>query len=209
MKFLLLFFLVVLIAAGFGFFAYENPGTVVITYGHWMVSTHFWVAVVVVIVGFILFYGLIRVFKNIAALPSMISNHLDMNRERKQREYAAEAYCDYIKGNYEKAEKYFIKATENNSFAYLDYLKAAKAAQKCGHVAERNGYLQKAAQFKNHDTLVVALVEARLKIKNKEWDDALLILKNLQEQYPKNQAVLKSLEKIREKMPVEEHNHYT
>ena len=191
-----MFFLIILIAAGLGFLMTENPGTVVITYGHWMMSTRFWTAVVACILFFLVLFFVLKILKSIINLPSIISNRFDINRVKKQREYAAAGYCEYTKGDYAKAEKYFIKSAENNAYAYLDYLKAAKAAQKIGDIKRRDLYLQKAAACDNKDDLVVLITEARLKIKNKEYDNAALILKSLQAQYPKNKVITQSLNKI-------------
>ncbi len=196
MKFLLWLFLILLIALGLGIFINDNPGTVVITFGHWMISARFWVAAVSAILIFIVLYFLLRILKAIINIPSFISNLFDNNRAKKQREYAAEGYCEYIKGNYAKAEKYFIKSAENNPYAFLDYLKAAKAAQKSGNIDKRIQYIESAKQCKNRDELVVLITEARLKIKNKEYDSASIILKALLAKYPKNKVIIKNLNKI-------------
>lgn len=195
MKKLFFIFVVLLAAIGLGFFVHKDPGYVMISYQNWVVSTSIWVGAIVLIIAFFILYVVIRLLKNIFSIPKMLRRREIFRNAQKYQKYMVQGIAELAIGNFKMAEKYFIKATGLNN-SYVNFLLAAQAAQAQNAIDRRDHYLQQAFQFGKEATFAISLTQAQFFMKSDQWDAALIILKSLHQQAPKNSLVLSALKII-------------
>ena len=142
---ILLFILIILLAAiGLLLIIHQDPGYVVVSYNHWLMATSFWVAVVSLFLLFVFLYYLIRIFKNIIAIPKFLSRSKKLSNAKQYQAVIAEAMHAFTSGDYEDAEKYFVKSAKNAENPAENYLMAAQAAHLQDKIKTRDKYLEKA-----------------------------------------------------------------
>ena len=192
-----LFFIVVLLCMVFGliWLAHVDPGYAVISFNHWMISTSAFVAVVTLVIAFVVLYILIRLLKNIFAIPRKISRHKKLSDALHFQENISRGILMMSAGDFHQAEKYFSKlANKTNSCA--NYLLAAQAAQSQQAFDRRDLYLERAKLGDSQAEFAVSLLQAQFYLQANQLDDALLILKHLYKQDEKNPAILNALKTI-------------
>jgi HemY protein len=86
-----------------------------------------------------------------------------------------------------------IQALPNSDTPLLNYLTAARAAQKMGDNQLRDLYLREAGQSMPEAKIAVGLTQAQLQLANHQWEQALATLKHLHDLAPKHPYVLKLL----------------
>lgn len=109
MKKLFLLFLILLVAIGLGFLIHQDPGYAMVSYKHWVIATSIWVAAATLLLAFIILYFLMRVIKNIFAIPKMLARRRVFLNARKYRNYITLGVAELTNGNAKKANKYFLK----------------------------------------------------------------------------------------------------
>ncbi|MCX7120419.1 MAG: hypothetical protein NTZ67_01375 [Gammaproteobacteria bacterium] len=196
MKKLFFIFLFILAAIATGLSIHQSPGIVMVSYQHWLVSTNIWVAFACIIIAFFVFYFLIRLIKNICAIPAFFSRRKNIADAEKYRQYIARAIMSIATGDYKEAEKSALKAGVQYDTAYVNYLIAAQAAQTQLAFDRRDAYLEKALLCGKSEKFAITLTQAQFLLQSEQWDDALLIFKSLFKQEPRNKIILMALKTI-------------
>lgn len=109
MKKLLLLFIVLLAAIGLGFLIHKDPGYAMVSYQHWVIATSIWVAAATLALAFIVFYFLVRVIKNIFAIPKMLARRRVFINAKKYKNYMTLGITELTNGNAKKANTYFMR----------------------------------------------------------------------------------------------------
>lgn len=195
MKKLFFTFLVLLVAIGLGFLIHKDPGYVMVSYQNWVISTSIWVGAITLIVAFFVLYFLIRLIKNIFSIPALLRRRKLFRNAQKYQKYMTQGIAELVVGDFKTAEKYFLKVTQLNN-SYVNYLLAAQAAQAQNAIDRRDHYLQLAFQFGKEANFAISLTQAQFFMKSDQWDSALIILKSLHQQAPKNPLILSALKMI-------------
>lgn len=193
MKKLLVAFLVLFIAVGFGFLIQAHTGYVMVVYHHWVITTNFWVAVITLIICFILLYSIIRLFKNTAAIPDRIENYTKNKRRQKKHRYLLDAITAFLNGELQPAEKSFIRATTPSHSAYLYYLLAAICAHYRKDLSRRNKYLDRAHQKAEGNYVTYSITKASLLSDSGDFESVIHLLQPLVEKQPKHNKSLELL----------------
>lgn len=197
MKKIFFAFLVLLGAIGLGFLIHQDPGYVMISYQQWIIATNIWVAVATLILAFFILYFFVRLLKNIFGLPEFFARRKQKRYAKKYQLHVAAGLIDMALGKCDHAEKHFekmIRYTAANDVS--GYLLAAKAAHDEKQFAKRDGYLQKALLINPDAHFAIELSQARFYLASDQLDDALLLLKKLYQQEPKNALILSALKTI-------------
>ena len=195
MRTLFSLFLLLLIAVGLGFLVQKDPGYVVIGYNHWTAATSLWVAVCIIVLTFFVLYLIVRIFKNIFAIPEYFSHRRFILNLQRYQKYTSQGIADLSVGNYRAAEKLFAKLSRKNK-NYTTYLLAAQAAQAQHAYDRRDQYLKSAFSFAKNDTFAVSLVQGIYYIQSEQYDESLAILKQLYKKEPKNPLLLGALKML-------------
>lgn len=188
-----LVFLLLLASVYLGLQLKHDPGYVLIAINHWTIETSFWIAIASLLIVFILLHTLMVVFHKILLLPTQYSQWKARRRARKAEKTTRQGLIEYSEGYWQDAKNHLIKALPNTDTPLLNYLTAAKAAQKMGDSHLRDEYLQRAELTNPAANLAVKLTQAEFQLADQQWREALITLQHLQTAAPHHPYVLKLL----------------
>ncbi|MGY6274037.1 heme biosynthesis HemY N-terminal domain-containing protein [Methylomonas sp. MgM2] len=172
---------------------HNDPGYVLIGFGHWSLETSLTVYTVAQVIGFFVLYTFFRLLGALLRLPSRLAKHRRSVKFNRSQEALIAGLFDAADGNWESAEKTLIKHAANSGTPLLHYLTAARAAQSRGAFDKRDEYLQKAAEQSSEDNLTVGLTQAELHMSEQQFEQAIETLSKLHSINPGHARVLKMM----------------
>ncbi|KAF3984393.1 MAG: heme biosynthesis protein HemY [Methylococcales symbiont of Hymedesmia sp. n. MRB-2018] len=179
---------------------YEDPGYVLIGFGHWSLETSVLVFAVGQVIVFFVMYLFFRLIGVLLRLPSKMQSKGKNIKFNRSQEALIAGLIDSAEGNWEKAEKILIKHASNSGAPLLHYLTAAKAAQSRGAIEKRDEYLRAATEKAGDSDLAVGLTQAELHLSSNQFDQALDKLIRLQSIDSSHASVLKMLHQVYERV---------
>jgi len=190
----MLFILILLLVSGWlGIQLSKDPGYVVITINQWSIETTVWFAVISIVIFFFLLYVVFRIFLKIVHFPAKWHAWRERRKTQKALNTTRKGLIEYSEGYWQKANYHLIKALPHADTPLLNYLTAARAAQKMGDNKLRDYYLSEAQQSMPEAKIAVELTQAELQLANQQWEQALATLKHLHDLAPGHHYVLKLL----------------
>ena len=171
----------------------NDPGYVLMGFGHWSLETSLTVFAVASVIGFFILYNIFRLLGFLLRLPGTLSKNRRSIKFNRSQEGLIAGLFDAADGNWESAEKILIKHAANSGAPLLHYLTAARAAQSRGALDKRDEYLQKAAEQSSDSNLTVGLTQAELHMSEQQFEQALETLGKLQSINPGHARVLKMM----------------
>lgn len=189
MKLLLTIICGLILAVLTGVFATRNSGVMLLTFGDWTLQTSTNFFILLCIAGFILMYLLIRLIIWIIRIPRQYRNYKDRKTLIRSDHYLASGMMAMIEGDWQAAEKAFDKGSSYSRSPQLNYIGAARAAQKQGQLERRDDYLRLAHQYSPENSPAAGIVQAQLLMDKNQTEQALAVLSNLRTQYPKQLEV--------------------
>lgn len=172
---------------------HNDPGYVLIGFGHWSLETSLTVFTVGQVLGFFVLYSLFRLLGVLVRMPAQISKRRRTIRFNRSQEALVAGLVDAADGNWESAEKVLIKHAAHSGAPLLHYLTAARAAHSRGAMDKRDEYLKKAAEQSADSDLIVGLTQAELHLSEKQFEQALQALGKLHSINPGHARVLKMM----------------
>lgn len=172
---------------------HNDPGYVLIGFGHWSLETSLTVFTVGQVLGFFVLYSLFRLLGVLIRMPAQISKRRRTIRFNRSQEALVAGLVDAADGNWESAEKVLIKHAAHSGAPLLHYLTAARAAHSRGAMDKRDEYLKKAAEQSSDTDLIVGLTQAELHLSEKQFEQALQALGKLHSINPGHARVLKMM----------------
>src|SRR5690606_25675395 len=170
-----------------------DPGYVLIAINHWTVETTLWVAVCGLLLLYILTHLVLQFSHKIARTPRAVNKWNSRRLAHKAQATTRKGLIEYSEGYWQKAKTHLIQALPNTDTPLLNYLTAARAAQKMGDSQLRDHYLREAQQSMPEAKIAVELTQAQLQLANHQWEQALATLRHLQDLAPRHPYVLKLL----------------
>lgn len=198
----LLFFVIVVLvgAVGLALLAQSESGYVLINYGPWSVETSFTFAVVVLLLGFVVFYTALRLVVAALALPGRLRAWRRGRRTLRARLVTTRGLTALAEGHWLKAERDLSRYAERSETPLLNYLGAARAAQMLGDEERRDYHLSMAHRSSAEGELAVGVTQAELQMASGQLEQALATLKHLHGKTPKNVRVLQLLQQVYERL---------
>lgn len=172
---------------------YNDPGYVLVGFGHWSLETSLTVLAVGLVIGFFVLYNFFRLLGVLLRMPGQISKRRRSIRFNRSQEALIAGLVDAADGNWESAEKILIKHAANSGAPLLHYLTAARAAHSRGALDKRDEYLKKAAEQSSDVSLTVGLTQAELHMSEQQFEQALETLGKLHSINPGHARVLKMM----------------
>lgn len=169
---------------------YNDPGYVLIGFGHWSMETSLTVFTVGLVLGFFALYSFFRLVGVLMRLPGKMSKHRRKIKFNRSQEALINGLFDVADGKWESAEKVLIKHAASSGVPLLHYLTAARAAQARGALDKRDEYLKKATEQSSDSNLTVGLTKAELLMTEQQFEQALETLTKLQSINPDHAQVL-------------------
>jgi HemY protein len=190
MKLLLTILSALIIAVFAGIFATRNSGVMILTFGEWTVQTSTNFFILFIIVTFVALYFLIRLGIRLLNLPGQYRDYLDKKNLIRSDRYLAGGMMAMIEGNWTAAEKAFEKGSRySRDHRQLNFIGAARAAQKQGELGRRDDYLRLAHQHSPDDSPAAGIAQARLLLEQNQAEQALAVLTRLRARYPRQLEV--------------------
>jgi HemY protein len=173
--------------------ANNDPGYVLIGFGHWSLETSLTVFTVAQVIGFFVLYNFFRLLGLLIRMPGQFSKRRRNVKFNRSQEALVAGLVDAADGNWESAEKILIKHAANSGAPLLHYLTAARAAQSRGALDKRDEYLKKAAEQSSDTSITVGLTQAELHMSEQQFEQALETLNKLHSINPGHSRVLKMM----------------
>lgn len=124
--------------------SHVDAGYVLMSYGHWVAETSLVVLVLGVALWCLLVYGLARLAIGLVHLPGAVRDALARRRELRARQSFDAGLLHLLEGRWQRAEVELLRHASDRDSAQLNYLAAARAAQRAGAADRRDHYLKQA-----------------------------------------------------------------
>lgn len=193
---LILLFVVLLASVWVGIHLQQDSGYVLLAYQKWTVETSLWVAIFALLLVFFLLHLLINLTHKLLRSPGYWQARLSRHRHWKAQKLTRQGLIEFSEGYWQKARQHLIKALPNTDTPLLNYLTAARAAQKMGDNQLRDHYLREAQQSMPEAKIAVELTQAELQLANQQLEQALATLRHLHDLAPHHPYVLKLLAQL-------------
>ncbi len=200
MKLLITAIIALLASVAIALYAKDDPGYIMINYGSWTMEASLVLVISAGIVGSIILYYSIKLLGGTLKSPLRILAWRGKRQESKARMANAQGMIDLAEGNWKKAEQRLSQNAQAGELPVLNFLGAARAAQKLGAKDRRDHYLKMARDIAPRDSIAVSLTQAELLMANGQLGEAAESLKLLRQFSPKNETILKLLAKLYTKM---------
>lgn len=190
-RLLLVFFTFILLGVVLALVFRDHQGYLLISFAGWQIETSLLFALGALLVILWATITLWRLIVGGFLLPRRIREKLSRRRERKARRSLYDGLLRMAEGRWSKAEDELKRLAEGNEAPGLNYINAARAAQRQGHVGDRDRYLEKAASKRGVSELAVLLTQAQLQIEQGQTADAMASLSRLYQMEPQHDLVLR------------------
>jgi HemY protein len=169
-RFYLLLLLTLVLGAAAANFLIEDNGYVLIAYRQWLLETS--VAGLVGALAFIVLVllALLRLLRGAWSLPRRIREAVESRRADKARDSFEGGLLRLLEGSWKRAEIELVRRAADHHAAHLNYLAAARAAQRLGAGERRDHYLKLAAQSAPEIELAALLTQAELQRERGEFE---------------------------------------
>ncbi|HJW23375.1 MAG TPA: heme biosynthesis protein HemY [Rhodocyclaceae bacterium] len=184
---LAIFALAVAVALG----ARLNEGYVLLVFPPWRLEVSLNLFVIAAVLLFTLFYAVLRGLAITFGLPERVR----LYRERVQRERASAVFQDAVRllfeGRFGQALKKGAEAHGAGIAPGLSALVAARAAQRMRESGKQQGWLERAKIDDPRTEAATLMLEAEMLNESRRFDEAVTVLKRLQEKHGRHLAALR------------------
>ena len=196
MKYLFSFLIIILIAVSAGLLAHEDSGYVLLGRGYTTLELSLSLFLVLLLFSYIAGYLLVRFIFRTWTMPAQLKNWRYSQRSKKAREASLQGLINLSQGQWKKAERLLTRAVKNSDMPLLNYLSAAKAAQKQNAPERRDHYLALAYKSMPAADFSVKLTQAELQFAHGQHEQALATLVHLHRLSPKHPHIMVLLSKL-------------
>jgi len=196
MKYLFSFFIIIFIAVSAGLLAHKDSGYVLFGRGYDTIEMSLSFFLVLLILSYFFGYILVRFIFRTWTMPEHLKQWHRVHQADKARKISLKGLIELSQGQWKKAERLLIRAVKNSDMPLLNYLSAAKAAQKQNSPERRDHYLALAYQSMPEADFSVKLTQAELQFAHGQNEQALATLVNLHRLSPKHPHIMVLLSQL-------------
>jgi len=196
MKWLFGSLLVLVFAVIIGLWAYHDSGYVLIARGYDTLEMSLALFIVLAVLAFLVTYFVLRVLINSWNMPTAYRAWRLRQRRQRARRDMDRGLIELAQGNWSQAERYLLRHARDSDIPLLNYLSAARAAQKLNAPQRRDDYLALAHQSMQGAGFAVQLTQAELQLVHGQLEQSLATLMQLHTASPKHPHVLNLLARI-------------
>ncbi len=190
MKYLFSFLAIILIAVIAGLLAYDDSGYVLFGRGHTTMEMSLSLFLVLLLLSYLLGYLLVRFLIGSWNMPHNLRGWRSHRQMDKARKSSLQGLIQLSQGQWKKAEKLLTRGIKNSDLPLLNYLSAARAAQKQNAPDRRDHYLALAHQSMPEADFSVKLTQAELQFAHGQYEQALATLVHLHSLQPKHPHIM-------------------
>ena len=162
MKYLLSFLLIIFIAVGAALLAHQDSGYVLFGRGYDTLEMSLSLFLVMLFLSYVLGYFLVRFILRTWTMPAKLKLWRFSQQSDRARKTSLQGLINLSQGQWKKAEKLLTRSVKNSDMPLLNYLSAAKAAQKQNSPERRDHYLALAHKSMPEADFSVKLTQAEL-----------------------------------------------
>ena len=182
----LLLIVALAVGAAMAWLLRADGGYVLMNYGPWIVETSLLGLFATLLVGLAAVVWSLRLLLAGVRLPGAIKRLLDRRRQERARDTFEEGLLRLLEGNWQRAEIELVRRAADHHASHLNYLGAARAAQRLGAPDRRDHYLQLAANASSGHDFAVLLTQAELQLERAEYVPARDTALHLREKDPQH-----------------------
>lgn len=196
MKYLISFFAIILVAVSAGLFAHKDAGYVLFGRGFSTVEMSLSLFITLLIITYLSGYFLIRFIIRTWTMPRQLKQWRFSKQAKKSRKLSLLGLINLSQGQWKKAERLLTRSVKNSEMPLLNYLSAAKAAQKQNAPDRRDHYLALAHKSMPKADFSVKLTQAELQFAYGQNEQALATLVHLHSLSPKHPHIMVLLSRL-------------
>lgn len=200
MKFLIYILSVFFIAVIAGLLAEQDPGYVLIGRSFQTIEMSLSLFITLQILLFSALYILARFISRTWTMPERLRDWRQRSRSKKALDSSRKGLIELAQGRWKQAERALMKHVKNSEVPLLNYLSAARAAQKLNAPERRDHYLAMAHKSMPDADMAVELTQAELQIAHGQPEHALATLVHLRSIAPNHTHVLLLLTRLYEQL---------
>ncbi|NDH67916.1 MAG: protoporphyrinogen oxidase, partial [Gammaproteobacteria bacterium] len=148
---------VLLLSMYLGIWLQRDPGYVLIMFQHWTIESSFWVAILAIIILLIVLQLGFSIIKSISSMPQYLLQWRATHRLSRAQAKTKRGLIEFGEGQWQTAKKHLIAGAANTDQPLVNYLTAAKAAEKLGDHHLRDHYLHLAQTAAPDATIAIEL----------------------------------------------------
>jgi len=179
----------IILAAALGWIAVNDTGYILINTGEWTIQASIMLFISGLVVSFIVTYFLLRSLFRIWNIPANLKRWRRQRHHRMAEKYLSKGLLSLVEGNWKTAESNLIKGAKHSKSPLINYLCAARAAQREGKLEKRDHYISLAYADDPDSEIAIGLTQAELQINQGQTEQALATLMNLNEETRGNARV--------------------
>lgn len=192
-KLLLLALLALLLGVGVVALIENHPGYVLIAYGHYTIETSLWVGIVLLLLLTFVLYAAFALLRKLFSGQKSVAGWLGKRKARRASRLTHRGLINFIEGNWEPARRQLLRGADHSEVPLLNYLVAARASFQLGEHDRMREYLGAAEQSDSEAGIAVELTQAELKLRGKQYEQAVATLERARRNAGKHPHVLKLL----------------
>lgn len=190
MKYLFSFFIIIFIAVAAGLLAHQDSGYVLFGRGHNTVELSLSLFFTLLLFTYIFGYLFVRFIIRTWTFPLQLKLWRKEQQSKKARTVSLQGLINLSQGQWKKAERLLTRAVKGSEMPLLNYLSAAKAAQKQNAPERRDHYLALAHKSMPSADFSVRLTQAELQFAHGQNEQALAALVHLHSKSPKHPHIM-------------------
>jgi len=198
MKWLFGSLLILLVAVSLSLLAYQDPGYVIIAWGYKTAELSLSLFIILAVISIVVFYAAMRLTVTGWNMPGAFKAWRQRQRQQRARRDTNKGLIELAQGNWTRAERYLVRHVSDSEIPLINYLSAARAAQKLSVPERRDNYLALAHNNMQGAGFAVQLTQAELQLVHGQLEQSLATLVQLHSRSPKHPHVLFLLARIYE-----------
>lgn len=198
MKWLFGTLLLLIISVSLALWAYQDPGYVIFARGYKTAELSLSLFIVLAVIAMVVVYFSVRLLITSLNMPFAFSQWRHKQKANRARKDSNKGLIELAQGHWPQAERYLIRSAKYSELPLLNYLSAARAAQKQSAPERRDSYLSLAHKSMQGSEFAVQLTQAELQLVHGQLEQALATLVQLQTKTPRHSHVLYLLARIYE-----------
>lgn len=196
MKTLFKFLIVALIAVTAGLLAHQDEGYVLFGRGYSTMEMSLSLFLTLFLLTSIFAYVMLRFIIRSWEMPEQLKRWRREKLAKKARKVSLQGLINLSQGQWKKAERMLLGGVKHSDMPLLNYLSAAKAAQKQNAPDRRDHYLAMAHESMPEADFSVKLTQAELQFAHGQNEQALATLVHLHNLAPKHPHIMMLLSRL-------------
>lgn len=196
MKYLFSFLAIIFVAVSAGLLANKDSGYVLFGRGYDTIEMSLSLFLIIIFLSYLLGYILVRFIFRTWTMPEQIKQWRHAQQAEKARKISLKGLINLSQGQWKKAERLLTRSVKSSDMPLLNYLSAAKAAQKQNAPERRDHYLSLAHKSMPEADFSVKLTQAELQFAYGQNEQALATLVHLHSLSPKHPHIMVLLSQL-------------